>query len=233
VIVKSPDFGEHLRAITAQMGDPEMGPVTIVEPWDTGIYLYWLPLGAGGSFVRFNGRVFELIQAGIERRNRFDLYHKALVVVVPDGRFVIENSWPIPDAEGPSRGVVLEGPVFARSLGRFEVFRYEVRCWRDGVIADQAEAVESPQCVSTDPQKASRILQLVDSVPQLVWGRDEQSIGDMWNSNSVISYLLARSGVAIGKISPPPKGRAPGWHAGIATASRYGPASDRSPEPLD
>lgn len=26
---------------------------------DAGIDLYWLPLGAGGRFVRFNGRVYE------------------------------------------------------------------------------------------------------------------------------------------------------------------------------
>jgi hypothetical protein len=196
----------------------EQKPVS--TPTDTGIYLYWLPLGAGGSFVRFNGRVFEFIQALIERRVPLDLYHSALVVIVPDGTFVIENSWPIPDAEGPSRGVAVEGPVFTRGLGRFEVFRYEVRCWRDGVIADEAEAVESPQCVSRDLEKARRILQLVDSVPTLIWGRDEQSAGDMWNSNSVISFLLARSGVPISSISPPHNGRAPGWHAGIEMASR-------------
>jgi hypothetical protein len=210
-----------------------MGPVTVVEPSDTGVYLYWLPLGAGGSFVRFNGRVFEMIQAGFERRSPLDLYHTALVVIVPDGRFVIENSWPIPDAEGPSRGVVVEGPVFARSLGRFKVFRYEVRLWRDGVIADLAYAVESPQCVSRDPRKATGILALADSVPPLVWGRDEQSAGDMWNSNSVISYLLARSGAAAGPISPPANGRAPGWRAGIVMASRYEDRLTGRPEPPD
>lgn len=208
-------------------------PKSIDMPTGPGIYLYWLPLGVGGSFVRFNGRVFEFIQARIERRAPRDLYHTALVVIVPAGRFVIENSWPIPDAEGPARGVAVEGPVFGRSLGHFEVFRYEVRRWRDGVIADQAEAVESPQCVSRDPEKAQRLLELVDSVPPMVWGRDEQSAGDMWNSNSVISFLLARSGVPTGPISPPPNGRAPGWHAGIVMASRYaGRPSGRSLEPL-
>lgn len=203
------------------------------EPLSTGIYLYWLPLGAGGSFVRFNGRVFEFIEARIERRVPLDLYHTALVVIVPGARFVIENSWPIPDAEGPSRGVAVEGSVFARSLGRFKVFRYEVRCWRDGVIADQAEAVQSPQCISRDSDKARRILDLVDSVPPLVWGRDEESTGDMWNSNSVISYLLARSGAATGTISPPAHGRAPGWHAGTVIASRYeDQVTRRALEPL-
>jgi hypothetical protein len=48
------------------------GGIPVYEPSDTGIYLYWLPLGAGGSFVRFNGRVFEFVQARIES-GRFPL----------------------------------------------------------------------------------------------------------------------------------------------------------------
>jgi hypothetical protein len=30
--------------------------------------LYWLPLGAGGHFVRLNGRVFECVSARLQRR---------------------------------------------------------------------------------------------------------------------------------------------------------------------
>jgi hypothetical protein len=30
--------------------------------------LYWLPLGAGGWFVRLNGRVYERIHAFVEHR---------------------------------------------------------------------------------------------------------------------------------------------------------------------
>jgi len=192
----------------------------VPEPSETGIYLYWLPLGAGGSFVRLNGRIFESIQAHLERRLPLDLYHTALKVHVPEGLFVIENSWPIPDADGESRGVVMEGPVFSRRLGRFAVLRYEVRRWRDGVIADIGDAITSPQCLSRDPELARRILDLAGSVPSLVWGRDEQSTGDMWNSNSVISWLLARTGVSTDQIVPPSGGRAPGWQAGLELARR-------------
>src|SRR4249919_1559462 len=99
----------------------------------SGIDLYWLPLGAGGWFVRLNGRIYEAIHALLERRRPLDLYHSALVVRVPEGRFVIEDAWPIPDADGAARGVLVEGPVFSRRLARFRVFRYEVRRWRDGV----------------------------------------------------------------------------------------------------
>ena len=42
--------------------------------------LYWIPLGAGGHSVRFNGRVFEAIAAARQHRRRCDLYHVALVV---------------------------------------------------------------------------------------------------------------------------------------------------------
>jgi hypothetical protein len=183
------------------------------------IDLYWLPLGAGGWFVRLNGRIYEAIKALLERRRPLDLYHTALEVRVPEGRFIIENSWPI-TADGASRGVVVEGPVATRWIARSRVFRYEVRRWRDGVIADAADAVASPQPVSDDPLRARLLLDLVGALPTPAWGRDELGTGDMWNSNSVISWLLTRSGVQVDAIGPPAGGRAPGWEAGIAVAHR-------------
>ncbi len=186
----------------------------------TGIDLYWLPLGAGGHFVRLNGRIYEAIQAQRERRRAFDLYHSALEVRVPRERFVIETAWPIPDDRPASRGVVLEGPVFSPRIARFRVCRYEVRRWRDGIIPDIREAVASPQRLSEDEERARRVLDLVGSVPALVWGRDELGTGDMWNSNSVISWLLARGGLPTDAIRPPVRGRAPGWEAGLVTALR-------------
>jgi hypothetical protein len=54
----------------------------------------------------------------------------------------------------------------------------------------------------------------------LVWGRDQIGAGDMWNSNSVISWLLARAGLDMDGIEPPDGGRAPGWAAGLAAAGR-------------
>jgi hypothetical protein len=184
------------------------------------IDLYWLPLGAGGHFVRLNGRIYEAIQAFHDHRRAFDLYHSALQVRVPEGRYVIEMAWPIPDADGESRGVVVEGPVGSRRMARFRLFRYEVRRWRDGVIPDVLEAVASPQRLSDDPDRARRLLDLVGSVPALIWGRDDLAMGDMWNSNSVVAWLLARSGLPMEGIRPPVGGRAPGWDVGIVTARR-------------
>ena len=117
---------------------------------ETSIDLYWIPLGAGGAgFVRFNGRVSEAIKARLEARPPLDLYHTALEVRVPEGRFIIENAWPSPDADITARGVVAEGPVGSRRIARFRPFRYEVRRWRDGVIPDVGEAVASPFLVTT------------------------------------------------------------------------------------
>jgi hypothetical protein len=54
--------------------------------------LYWLPLGAGGHFVRLNGRLYEALAARLERRPARDLYHSALQVELPEGTFVIEQA---------------------------------------------------------------------------------------------------------------------------------------------
>jgi hypothetical protein len=116
---------------------------------------------------------------------------------------------------------VVEGPVGSRRMARWRVFRYEVRRWRDGTIADAGEAVASPQSLSDDPLVARRLLNLVGSLPRPVWGRDELGTGEMWNSNSVISWLLACSGLPTDTITPPAGGRAPGWEAGLITAHRH------------
>ncbi len=144
--------------------------------------------------MRLNGRVYEGVAARLRRRPACDLYHAALEVRVPEGRFVIEMT-PIPFRDVGERGVVVEGAVGSRWASRFRIFRYEVRCWRDGVIPDLGEAVESPRQLTGDPSHAWRVLDLVPAVPPLVWGRDESRAGDMWNSNSLIAWLLARSGL--------------------------------------
>jgi hypothetical protein len=48
----------------------------------------------------------------------------------------------------------------------------------------------------------------------------------MWNSNSVIAWLLDRSGLPTDTIHPPAGGRAPGWEAGLITARRQQPSDD-------
>ena len=189
---------------------PTAGPSSAVD-------LYWLPLGAGGHFVKYNGRVYEWAKARLERRPRCDLYHSALQVQLPEARYVIEQT-PEPDLSGAGRGVVAEGPVGSRWAGRFRLFRYEIRVWRGGHIPDVAEAVDSPQRLSEDEELARRLLNVVPNVPRMVWGRDELRAGEMWNSNAVIAWTIAASGLDAEAIRPPTGGRAPGWKAGLVAA---------------
>ncbi len=173
--------------------------------------------------VRLSGRAFEAIIARLQHRPPHDLYHSALEVVTGNNRFIIEMT-PVPAHGDDDRGVVAEGAVGSRWARPLRVFRYEIHRWRNGVIPDVASAVDSPVLVSNDPLVAERLVELTRSIPAPVWGRDELRAGEMWNSNSVTSWLLAGSGVDIGTLRPPGDGRAPGWDAGITIARR--PASD-------
>lgn len=188
-----------------------------------GVDLFWLPLGAGDApaVVRWCGRIYEAFVAGAARRDRCDLYHSALEVRLDGTRFVIEMG-PVWDSRAHGRDIVCEGPVGSRLLGHSRLFRYEVRCWREGSIPDVDEAVASPVHLSSDRLRARALLDLVSAFPSSTWGRDEQDAGEMWNSNSLTSWLLVRSGHDLTGVRPPERGRAPGWHAGIVTARRAG-----------
>lgn len=189
-------------------------------PGPAAVDLYWLPLGAGDNthLVRHSGRLYERLLATWQRRQPRDLYHSALEVSLDDHTYAIEMA-PVWRADDPARGVVAEGAVGHRWLGRSRLFRYEVRRWRDGAIPDADEAVESPRRLSRDTAQADRLLELVPACPTLVWGRDERRTGDMWNSNSLISWVLASSGHDLTGIAPPGDGRAPGWDAGALVAA--------------
>jgi hypothetical protein len=187
----------------------------------SGVDLYWLPLGAGDAArcVRWSGHLFEALVARLEHRGRRDLYHSALEVQLDGDRFVIEVA-PVWGNKEPDRGVVCEGPVGLAGLGHSRFFRYEVRRWRNGVIPDVSEAVASPQRLSADRDHAQHVLELVPAFPTATWGRDELRTGEMWNSNSLISWLLARSGHDTDSVDLPVNGRAPGWSAGLVVATR-------------
>ena len=182
--------------------------------------LYWLPLGAGGvAAVRWSGRVYEALAARRHHRATCDLYHSALEVRLGPDRFVVEMA-PVWSSRQSDRGVVGEGAVGMPWLGRSRLFRYEVRRWLGGTIPDVREAVASPCRLSADPHRARRLLDLAPAFPTVTWGRDELGAGEMWNSNSLIAWLLARSDHRTDLIEPPAGGRAPGWSAGLAVATR-------------
>jgi hypothetical protein len=186
--------------------------------------LYWLPLGAGDASgcVHRNGRLFEAMVARHQHRQPRDLYHSALMVHLGGDHYAIEMA-PAWGSKERDRGVVSEGAVGMPWLGRSRFFRYEIRRWRDGTIPDIAEAVASPQPLSTDISRASKLLDLVPAFPAVTWGRDEFRTGEMWNSNSLIAWLLARSGHHANAVEVPASGRAPGWSAGLIVGSRQDP----------
>ncbi len=190
-------------------------------PRSAGVDLYWIPLGAGetSGCVRWNGRLFEAIAARRDGRPPCELFHSALEVRLGDVRFTIEMT-PAWGNGREDRGVVSTGAVGLRSLGRSQFFRYEVRRWRDGTIPDRDEALGGPRRLTDDFTVTERLLGLVPDVPQATWGRDELATGDMWNSNSLTSWLLARSGIRTDDLWPPRGGRAPGWNAGRIVADR-------------
>lgn len=180
----------------------------------------WIPLGSGQHVVRLSGRLYERIVSALERRSPRDLYHAALTVTTPEGRWVVEVA-PVPDDVPASRGAVGSGPVGLAPLGRFRVFRYELRCWLGGDIPDEPDARVRHR-IDTTVEEAERLVGLVAEVPTPVWGRDELGAGEMWNSNSVISWLLATWGADVIPLGPPPGGRGPGWDAGVEVARRAG-----------
>ncbi len=137
---------------------------------------------------------------------------------LPEGRYVIEVA-PRPDWERESRGVVADGAVGHRWLGRFRLFRYEVRRWLDGELPDEGFAASTVR-IELDLDRARRVIDLLPTVPAPVWGRDELGAGEMWNSNSVISWVLCRAGIELAPFVMPVGGRAPGWDAGIVVAGR-------------
>jgi hypothetical protein len=163
--------------------------------------------------------VYEALAARHERREACDLYHSALEVNLGTDRFVIEMT-PAWGSTQADRGVTSHGPVGLPWLGHSRFFRYEVRRWRSGCIPDVSAAVASPQRMSSDVVRAQRMLELVPAFPTVTWGRDELRTGDMWNSNSLIAWLLASSGHETDLVRLPARGRAPGWVAGLVVAAR-------------
>ena len=81
-------------------------------------------------------------------------------------------------------------------------------------------AIGSPVRLTDDLVLARRLLDLLPTVPTPVWGRDELKAGEMWNSNSVVAWALASSGLDVTALRPPTRGRAPGWNAGLVVAAR-------------
>jgi hypothetical protein len=203
------------------------------EQTPSSVDLYWLPLGAGDRFpaVRWSGRCYEALVAALARRPRAPLYHSLLEVRVDGQRWVIEMApvWHRPEA---ARTVVCEGAVGLSWLRRSRFFRYGVHCSRGGDIPDLSHAVGGPRRMSSNDGRAHTVLDLASAFPTATWGLDDLHTGEMWNSNSLSSWLLARSGHTLASVRPPDGGRAPGWSAGRVVAARHDiAAAAQTPQP--
>ncbi|MBD0860667.1 hypothetical protein IA539_05530 [Gordonia sp. zg691] len=192
--------------------------MTAPEP---NVFLWWLPVGAGGRVVVRTSGWWESVSARREHRRPRQLFHSALEVRVGETNHVIEMApaWGVPPGE---RGVVATGSVGLANLGWCPLFRYEVRCWAGGMIPDREWAVDGPVAWSVGEEVASALVRMVGDVPRFTWGRDALGVGDMWNSNSLIAWLLERSGIDAASVHPPGGGGAPGWRAGVAAAKAPG-----------
>ena len=179
--------------------------------------LWWIPVGAGGHVVVHTSRWWESLRALRARRRPRPLFHAALQVFNGPEEYVVEMTPAWGQPSGP-RGVVAHGPVFFRWLGASRLFRYEIRCWEDGTIPDRGWAVGPPVRFLLSPAETHALISRIPSVPRLTWGRDAFGIRDMWNSNSLISWLLQSSGIDASQLAPPDRGDAPGWNSGISAS---------------
>lgn len=186
---------------------------------DCSVELLWLPVGAETSrFQQASLRLWEAIEAARSRRPRTALVHSALRVRTSDGTaYAIELT---PEFQRGASPPVAIGPVGMRSLGRFRLFRWALQCTPGGAFPDEQWATGEPQVLPTDCSTAETILGLARRIPRYTWGRRVRGTTEMWTSDSVISWLLYRSGIDLGAVAPPPGTRAPGWHAGLEVARR-------------
>lgn len=184
-----------------------------------GVLLYWIPVGAGTPRAqRASLWLWEAFEAARARRPRAQLLHSALKLRA-DGSpaCTVELT---PEFIGGPAPPVATGPVGVQWAGRSRLFRYQLRCLEVDTLPDEDWAIGEPILLAGDGGTARRILELAPAIPRYTWGRRVPGTGEMWTSDSVISWLLTRAGIDSGPAAPPPGGRAPGWYAGIAVAQR-------------
>ena len=141
----------------------------------TAIDLHWIPLGAGGHSVRFNGIVYESLAASIQRRPRYNIYHSALELTLPDGVYTVEMT-PVPNSRGWERGLIAEGPL--GSSGRDDFGSSVTRSAGGRTVSSQTWAMPCHRhCISPTARVVERAFGLLPAVPALTWGRDESRRG--------------------------------------------------------
>ena len=159
-----------------------------------------------------------VVRSPVATPGRCDLYHSALEVHVPEARFVIEQApaWRRRRRARRRR----RGPGRHPRAGRFRLFRYEVRRWRDGVIPDAAEAVESPHAPERRDRLRAATARAGAGDADARMGPRRTGTGEMWNSTRSSRGSSCAVVSTSSPLAPPRGGRAPGWNAGIVIARR-------------
>ena len=201
--------------------------------------LYWLPLGAGGHSVRVQrphlrggGRsprcaaAAPSVTTSTTRRSTGD----------DAGGHPTQSRWSaakaLVSAEAADHGAVAggaRGQPPARPLGAVSI--------RDPLLSVAARSqtsrrrLRAPAAADRRPCSCSggSVLELVPLRSDLRsggWTRSQT--GEMWNSNSLVSWLLVSHRPDVGRADRlPVGGRAPGWQAGIAVAAPRSPEARR------
>src|SRR5262245_14981445 len=87
------------------------------------VEVFFFPVGSPGALPGGSPRLYEAVVAARDRRPRRELFHAALEVRTDAMTTWIEMALPVHRCD---RGIVAEGPVGARVLSRWRLFRYEV-----------------------------------------------------------------------------------------------------------
>ena len=172
--------------------------------------------------MRLNGRIFEAVGRGLEQRDRVRPLPLRMVVRVPEGEFVIEQA-PV----GTERELAASSPKapvgsrWARADSDLPLRDPPLARWRD---PGRRRGGRQPAAADRGfPLRAGRARSCAN-VPMPVWGRDELGTGEMWNSNSVVAWLIARSGLAVDAVASTCR-RA---RSGMACRSARSPTPGRS-----
>jgi hypothetical protein len=153
----------------------------------------------------------------LARRPAATLLHAALKLGIEGRRFTLEVT---PAPPGPNSLQEVTGPVGIRGADRLRLFRYQV-CLREGdALPDEDWAVAPAVRLGSDDQLASDIATLTKTVPAYTWGRRREGHPEMWTSDSCVSWLLSRAGLAAEALEVPARCRAPGWSSGIVEARK-------------
>lgn len=181
------------------------------------VKLIWVPVVGGASvddILEFIAKFY------IDNPDGKTLFHSALEIQLPEGgecnRYIIELTESVSDkAESAKVGETVQHNIFGP-------FGYTIRLYRNGQEEDHERS--KPRILLTnDCGIASNIVAFVKAqeIPDLDYGKKigtRSGAADRWTSNSVVAWLLQRTGLNPGGIFPPDGGIAPGWDAGSSYA---------------